>query len=68
MERPGQVKEGDVVSITEGLLPSNYYYIINPAVAMSGNVPFNERLLAREGVVTKVVENSRGYYVTVRFE
>lgn len=68
MERPGQVKEGDRVSITEGLLPSNYYYIINPAVAMSGNIPFNQRLLSREGTVTKVVENARGYYVTVEFE
>ncbi len=68
MERPGQVAEGDVVSITEGLLPSNYYYIINPAVAMSGNIPFNKRLISREGKVTKVEENSRGYYVTVEFD
>lgn len=68
MERPGQVTEGDVVSITEGLLPSNYYYIINPAVAMSGNIPFNKRLISREGKVTKVEENSRGYYVTVEFD
>ena len=49
MERPGQVKAGDAVTITEGVLPSNYYYIINPAVAMSGNVPFTKRLISREG-------------------
>lgn len=68
MERPGQVSEGDIVTITESILPSNYYYTINPAVAMSGNIPFRNRLLAREGKVVSVVENTRGYYVTVAFE
>ena len=68
MERPGQVKEGDIVTVTEGVLPSNYYYTIDPSLAMSGNFPFRERLLAREGDVTAVVENERGFYVTVQFE
>ena len=68
MERPGLLKEDDRVTVTEGLLPSNYYYTIDPSLAMSGNSPFRERLLSREGVVTSVVENERGFYVTVRFE
>ncbi|MDO4291595.1 MAG: hypothetical protein Q4C65_00040 [Eubacteriales bacterium] len=68
MERPGLLKEGDRVTVTEGLLPSNYYYTIDPALAMSGNYPFRERLLAREGKVVGVVENPRGFYVTVEFE
>lgn len=68
MERPGQVKEGDVVTITEGVLPSNYYYTINPAVAMSGNIPFSDRLLAKSGTVISVEENERGYYVIVEFD
>ena len=65
MERPGLLKEGDHVTVTEGVLPSNYYYTIDPSLAMSGNYPFRERLLAREGDVTSVVENPRGFYVTV---
>ncbi len=68
MERPGLLKEGDPVTVTEGLLPSNYYYTIDPSLAMSANYPFRERLLAREGKVTAVVENERGFYVTVAFE
>jgi len=68
MERPGLLNEGDQITVTEGVLPSNYYYTIDPSLAMSGNYPFRERMLAREGVVTKIVQNERGYYVTAEFE
>jgi len=68
MERPGLLKEGDHITVTEGVLPSNYYYTIDPSLAMSGNYPFRERMMAREGVVTKVEENPRGFYVTAVFE
>ncbi len=68
MERPGLLREGDQVTITEGVLPSHYYYTIDPSLAMSGNFPFRERLRAREGTVTSVVENERGFYVTAEFD
>ena len=68
MERPGLLKEGDHVTETEGVLPSNYYYTIDPSLAMSGNYPFRERMLAREGRVISVVENPRGFYVTAEFD
>ncbi len=68
MERPGQVKAGDKVTVTEGVLPSSYYYTIDPAVAMSGNIPFRDRLQSKGGVVDCVSENERGFYVTVVFD
>lgn len=68
MEREGLVSVDDEVTITEGLLPSNYYYTIDPSIAMSGNIPFNERLVSRKGKVISVIENPRGYYVTVEFD
>ena len=68
MERPGLLKEGDAVTVTEGVLPSNYYYTIDPALAMSGHIPFRERMLAREGTVVSIVENERGFYVTAEFK
>ncbi|MBQ2473529.1 MULTISPECIES: hypothetical protein [Lachnospira] len=68
MSRPGLVKEGDVVEITEGKLPSSYYYTIEPAVAMSGNFTTPERLKSRKGVVKEVGETSRGYYVLCEFD
>lgn len=68
MERSGLLREGDKITVTEGVLPSNYYYTIDPSLAMSGNFPFSERMLAREGVVVSVEERPRGYYVTAEFE
>lgn len=68
MERPGLVEEGQMVTVTEGLLPSNYYYTIDPSLAMSANIPFRERLKSKGGRVVSVIENERGYYVTVEFE
>lgn len=68
MERYGLLEVGRKVTVTEGVLPSNYYYTIDPSLAMSGNFPFRERLLAREGTVVDIEENPRGYYVTVEFE
>ncbi len=67
MEREGLLKKGDHVTIVEGVLPSNYYYTIHPSLAMSGNYPFSQRLISREGDVTAVEENERGYYVKVVF-
>ena len=67
MEREGLLKEGQKVRITEGILPSNYYYTIDPSLAMSRNYSFSDRLLEREGVVTAIRELERGFYVTVRF-
>ena len=67
MEREGLLKKGHHVTIVEGVLPSNYYYTIHPSLAMSGNYPFSQRLISREGDVTAVEENERGYYVKVVF-
>ena len=68
MERQGLLEEGEKVTITEGILPSSNYYAIDPSLAMSANFAFRERLHAREGVVKKIIQNDRGFYVTVEFE
>ena len=68
MERQGLLEIGDKITVTEGVLPSNYYYTIDPSLAMSGNYPFRERMLARDGVVLDIIQNDRGFYVTAEFE
>lgn len=68
MERQGLLKKGQRVAITEGVLPSNYYYIIEPSLAMSANIPFRNRLKSSEGVVVDIIENARGFYVTAEFD
>ncbi len=69
MERPGLVEVGQLVDIREGNLPNSvFYYVIEPAVAMSGNFPLGERLLERKGTVTEIAEEARGFYVTVSFD
>ena len=67
MERPGLLTVGDKVTVTEGVLPSFYYYTIDPSLAMSGNYRLRERLKSREGTVVEIEEKPRGFYVMVDF-
>lgn len=68
MERPGLLEVGDVLPVTEGKLPTSYYYTLGRAFAMSANYPFSERLVSREGKVVDVRETPRGFFVTVAFD
>lgn len=68
MERQGLLEVGQRITVTEGLLPSNYYYTIDPSLAMSGNIPFRNRLKSSEGTVVDIIENARGFYVTAEFD
>ena len=54
MERPGLVKEGDSVHVSEKKTALNYSYIIEPAVAMSGCFKVNERIEDRDGIVKEI--------------
>lgn len=68
MEREGLLEKGQEVTVTEGVLPSNYYYTIDPSLAMSPNIPFRNRLKSKAGRVTDIIQNARGFYVTVEFD
>ena len=67
MERTGLLEVGDVLPITEGKLPSSYYYTLGNAYALSANYAVCERIKSREGKVVDVKETPKGYFVTVEF-
>lgn len=69
MERPGLVKPGDKIQITEYQSYMNYSYIIEPAVAMSGCYPNSQRIKAKEGTIVSVEKAPlSGYVVIAEFE
>ena len=72
MERPGLVEEGQEVEVSESVTPFSVNYMIEPAVAMSGLFKLNNRLKTEngttKGIVKKIEENDRGFYITVIFE
>ena len=67
MERPGLLHEGDDITVTEGVLPTSFYYTIDPSLAMSANYELRQRLKSRTGKVVSIEERPAGYYVIARF-
>ena len=69
MERPGLVQEGQEVTISERS-PSTgrYTYLVEPSVAMSGLYRTAERIRSRTGIVRKIEETERGFYLIVEVQ
>ena len=59
MERPNLLKAGDQVEMSESrlntLAGTMYYYTIEPALAMSDNIPAAERLTSLSATVKEAV-------------
>ena len=68
MERTGLLQVGDILPVTEGKLPTSYYYTLGKAYAMSANYSFSERLKSTEGKVVSLDETPKGFFVTVEFD
>ena len=68
MESTGLVEIGQVIPITEGKLPSSYYYTLGKAYAMSANFPVGNRIKSKEGMVADIKETEKGFFVTVEFD
>ena len=68
MERPGLVKKGEVLPVTEGKLPNSYYYTLGDSYAMSAYYGTLERLTCTEGTVKDIVEKPNGIFVVMEFD
>lgn len=69
MERQGLVNEGQEVVISERS-PSTgrYTYLVEPSVAMSGIYRTSERIQARKGIIKRIEETEKGFYLIVEVE
>ncbi len=69
MERQGLLKAGDEVEMSESRLNTlsgtMYYYTIEPALAMSDNIPASQRLTSLHATVRSVTPANSVYTVTV---
>ena len=66
MERQGLIQVGDKIS--EFLSATNYSYIIEPAVAMSGCYKNADRIQSSEGIIKSIEHTPRGFIVTAEFD
>ena len=68
MERSGLTQIGERLSVTEGKLPTSYYYTIEHAIAMSGNYNSRERLKSTHGTVVDIKSSLLGNSVILEFD
>lgn len=72
MERPDLLKVGDHITVSEYVLKTlqgtMYYYTINPAIAMSGNIPKADKLNTLEGIVDEIQDEGALWTVWCCFE
>ena len=72
MERPDLLKVGDQVHVSESVLTTlqgrMYYYTIDPALAMSKNIPAKDKLECFEGTVVEIEDKGALWNIWVEFD
>ena len=62
------LKPGMEVGVTEGVLPTSYYYTIEHALGMSANFKQAERLKTRRGIVKELKETPQFHIAVLEFD
>lgn len=69
MERKGLVSEGEEVVISErSAVTGQYTYLVEPSVAMSGIYRTAQRIKSRKGIIKRIEETEKGFYLIVEVE
>ena len=68
IENTEALKPGMEVNVTEGVLPSSYYYMIEHALGMSANFKQAERLKTRRGTVRELIETPQIHIAVLEFD
>ncbi len=59
---------GQVLGVTEGILPSSYYYTLEHALGMSGNFNARERLKSKSGRVIELKKTPKFNIAVLEFD
>ena len=69
MEREGLVTEGQEVEISErSAVTGQYTYLVEPSVAMSGIYRTAQRIMSRKGIIKKIEQTEKGFYLLVELK
>lgn len=69
MEREGLVEEGQEVEISErSAVTGQYTYLVEPSIAMSGIYRTGNRIKSRKGIIKKIEQTEKGFYLIVETE
>ena len=68
IENIGAFSIGQTLEVTEGKLPTSYFYTIEHALGMSGNFKNADRLKARKGTVVEIKETPRFHVAGLEFD
>ena len=68
IENKEALKIGQEICVTEGVLPSSYYYMMEHALGMSGNFISTQRLKSKKGIVKEIKETERFTVAVLTFD
>ncbi len=68
VEKLNAMEVGQELGVTEGILPSSYYYTLEHALGMSGNFSSRERLKSKSGKVVELKKTPKFNIAVLEFD